>query len=308
MIIKRVDVDRVGQRIDNALIYWFKQLPRSLIYRWVRKGQLRVNGKRVKVHYRLELHDEIRVPSFFSNEKPKALVLDQQKINDFCSRVLFADDDCLVINKPAGIPVQKGSKDAYGIIDYCKASGLSEELFLVHRLDKQTTGCLVLAKNRLAALDLGRQFKKRQVKKTYQAIVMGEVKWSERIVDAPLLKLQEIQKACVVVDDRGKSSKSSFRCLSVGVGASLVEVDIETGRTHQIRVHSKYLGCPVWGDERYTTKLEYRDMQSNVSRLVMCLHAVSVSFDLISSGSTVNLKASISEEFKKCLQELKILR
>ena len=306
MIIKHVDADRVGQRLDNALLFWFKKMPRTLIYKLVRKGRIRVNGKRVSVSHRLALNDEVKCPVFVEDVTADVMVLDDMKRQWVRSWVLYQDDTCVVINKPAGIPVQKGEKDRFNVMDYCRAAGLGDQFFLVHRLDKPTSGCLLLALSRQAALTYSAQFKERSVEKCYRAIVKGRCSWRHKTIALRLLKGCSSSRDWVTIDQRGAEAVSHFTCLDASDQGSLLEVLIETGRTHQIRVHAASMQHPVWGDERYAANDELMLMRRAYPGKGMMLHALSLTFNLILDHKRVTIKAPLNQEFRSCLKQLNI--
>ncbi|MGD9388856.1 MAG: 23S rRNA pseudouridine(955/2504/2580) synthase RluC, partial [Thioalkalispiraceae bacterium] len=247
-----ISQDLAGQRLDNFLITRLKGVPRSLVYRIVRKGEVRVNKGRIKPDYRLKAGDIVRVPPVRVSETEvttpaKSL---QQRIQD---SILYEDNALLVLNKPSGVAVHGGSGISHGVIEALRAQRPEAHfLELVHRLDRDTSGCLLIAKKRSALRNLHEQLRNHQVTKIYQTLVKGNWGDRKRTIDAPLRKnTLKSGERMVKVDAEGKAAKSRFEPLQCRAQASLVKVDLETGRTHQIRVHAAHAGHPIAGDEKY---------------------------------------------------------
>jgi 23S rRNA pseudouridine955/2504/2580 synthase len=244
----------VGQRIDNFLLRELGGAPRSLIYRILRSGEVRVNGGRVQPSYRMQLNDRIRVPPVRLEpaSTPRAPSAGLQQL--ITAAILHEDRELLVIDKPAGVAVHGGSGVSFGIIEALRAARPElHELELVHRLDRDTSGCLLLAKRRAALRELHAMFRERAMQKTYLALVCGRWSLGEKTIDLPLkTNLKQGGERVVRVHSEGQQAITTFR-----VGrhfaklASLLEVMIGTGRTHQIRVHAAYAGHPIAGDEKY---------------------------------------------------------
>lgn len=257
-----------------------KGVPKSRIYRLVRKGEVRINKKRAKPDSRVHTGDIVRVPPLRMAPTLPPLRPGESLIRLLQESVLFENDDLIVINKPQGIAVHGGSGLKIGVIEAMRwikneAGGQEDFLELVHRIDRDTTGCLVIAKNSITLKTLQSEFKARNIHKTYHALVHG--KWPEEIVrvNAPLLK-REVQASekVVTVDIEGKASVTDFKILKRFRNATLLEVHPLTGRTHQIRVHCQYAGHPIVGDKKYTSKMQ--SMLPEVRNL--CLHAAAISF------------------------------
>lgn len=250
----KVSADEVGQRIDNYLIKKIKGLPKSRLYRALRKGEVRVNKGRIKPEYRIAAGDEIRVPPLDLKTPPPSEKPSQRIANALQQAVLYEDEGIIVVNKPAGMPVHGGSGVRAGLIEHMRQLRPSaRQLALVHRLDRDTSGCLVLAKKRRALLSLSQQWAEREVEKHYLVIVLGQWQRGRCVLDAPLLRRNnKVDKGPhVVVHPNGKPAFSEVKPLKIGENASLLAVRLLTGRTHQIRVHCADAGHPILGDVRY---------------------------------------------------------
>lgn len=255
-IVREVVVDPAyaGQRVDNFLRNELKGVPKSRIYRILRKGEVRVNRGRIKPDYRLQAGDVIRIPPIRQGtpaEKDEGLGRAHGRRLSTCT--LFEDDDIWVLDKPAGMAVHGGSGQSLGVIESARMMRPEQPyLELVHRLDRDTSGCLILAKRRSALRFLHDTLRTGGMDKTYVALVKGCLTPGRKLVDVPLQKNQlRSGERMVQVDTAGKASRSVFETLSRGPAASLVRVTLLTGRTHQIRVHAAHLGHPLAGDEKY---------------------------------------------------------
>jgi len=298
--------EQAGQRIDNYLLTQLKGAPRSLIYRIVRKGEVRVNKGRIQPQYRLKDGDLVRIPPVRLGEKtvvnPAERVLRQVE-----SAILYEDKRILILNKPSGLAVHGGSGISYGVIEALRA--LRPEapfLELVHRLDRDTSGCLVIAKKRSALRTLHELLRNNQIDKYYLALLRGEWHGGKWRIDAPLQKnvLQSGERV-VRVDEAGKAAASVFRPLSVGETASLVEVKLETGRTHQIRVHASHSGHPIAGDEKYGDDAFNKQMrQMGLKRLF--LHAWRIAFEFPDDGPHIEVTAPLDDKLQQLLKKLNL--
>ena len=243
-----VDDFSVGQRLDNYLIKQLKGVPRSRIYRIIRKGEVRVNKGRKKADYKLKAEDLIRIPPIRTSTE-KEIKPSQGLLKTLENSVLYEDKGLLIINKIHGMAVHGGSGISVGIIEALK-SQYKEPIELVHRLDRSTSGCLLLAKKRSVLKSLHEQLVSHQLEKRYTALVKDTWSKKRHTIDAPIYQNSRYS----VIDSKGKDSLSHFHPIKnfeLGeFNASLVEVSIETGRTHQIRVHAKFAGHPVAQDEK----------------------------------------------------------
>lgn len=284
----KVENEYVGQRLDNFLIRHLKGAPKSLIYRIIRKGEVRINRGRVEAKYRLQLQDEIRIPPVKLDEQP--LIPKPKHGQILEDRILFEDDDLLIINKPAGWAVHGGSGVSLGIIETFRETRKPHFLELVHRLDKGTSGCLILAKNRLSLVYLQSQLKNGLMNKYYLALLNAKG-LKQTKVNAPLRKsLLKTGERWVVVDPNGKPAETHFKLEAVLKGVILVQAKPITGRTHQIRVHAAFMNSPIVGDERYGERGANRAaFQMGVKGL--CLHAKRLEFDRPNGQGSLTIEA-----------------
>lgn len=260
-----------GQRLDNYLLKQRKQIPSSNWYKLIRKGQIRINGKRCQPKSKLLSGDQVRIPPgiFFDERTP--LKVSEPEQAQVLSCVVAEDDDYLLINKPAGLPVHAGTGHRLGLMEIITSIPGKEQWQLAHRLDKDTSGCLLLAKHRQALLAFQHAMQHQQVEKTYTALLAGALP-EPVTVDQPLNTRHRVNGIrTVVVDQAGQQAVSHFTPLASSAQVSWVRCQIETGRTHQIRAHAQWLGCPVLGDPLYGRAIH------NMPRKLF-LHAHELSF------------------------------
>ena len=260
-----------GQRIDNFLFREYKNVPKSYIYRVIRSGELRVNSGRVPPSYKLSVGDRIRIPPV-AHTSPASPRLSDADADVLLKRIIYEDDEVLVIDKPAHLAVHTGTAHSFGLIDLLKHK-YSDDVGLVHRLDKDTSGCLIVAKSRDVLLRLQKLFRESQVEKIYQVLVVGQWQQSRRI-SMPLRRAMQKQ----TVADNGKHAVTDFTVIRSFKDYSLMSVSLITGRTHQIRVHAAHCRHPVARRDN-----KYGDFSSNrkLARLGLkriFLHAHKVSF------------------------------
>jgi len=294
-----------GQRVDNFLVTFLKNIPKSRIYKALRKGEVRANKKRIKPEYRLVLGDELRIPPFVITELAPEKVIPSRLEPLFQAMCLYEDDDLLIINKPAKFAVHSGSGVEYGIIDIAKAfHPQGEALQLVHRLDRDTSGCLILSKNRPTLVGLQAQLNEHKITKTYLALTKGHWPKKEVTIEVSLRKNSEQSgERMVKVDEEGKSAKTVFRVIKTFAKASLVEVDLHSGRTHQIRVHAQHAGHPLAGDDKYGDDYFTREMKEyGLKRLF--LHAKSLQFISPVSHKKIQVTAPLPEELELVLTQI----
>ncbi|MAM86922.1 MAG: 23S rRNA pseudouridine(955/2504/2580) synthase [unclassified Hahellaceae] len=275
--------DADGQRLDNFLFRVCSDVPKSRIYNAIRRGEVRINKGRCKPSNKLKLEDVVRIPPFSGksavdaeagpgNTSPAERFVAGRIAADALTDIVFEDELLLIINKPSGIAVHGGSGLQTGLIESLRLVRQSDHfLELVHRLDRETSGLLLIAKKRRALLRLQSMLQEGRVEKIYHAWVAGQ--WPKHVTEitAPLKKLVGQDKGVIVASD-GKASQTLFSVIGRTEHATLVEARPVTGRTHQIRVHAAYAGCPVIGDERYGDRtVNRRFSEQNVRRL--CLHA-----------------------------------
>lgn len=294
-----------GQRIDNFLLTYLKGVPKSRVYRILRKGEVRVNRSRIKADYRLQVGDQVRIPPIrvAEREAPPGPSPRLQQLLE--GSILFEDDSMLVINKPAGLAVHGGSGVSLGLIESLRAARPDQPfLELVHRLDRETSGCLMVAKKRSALRHLQDEMRDGRVKKVYQALVCGRWPKGMKRVDVPLRKNElKSGERVVRVDGEGKASVTHFAVLERFDRHTLMEATLETGRTHQIRVHSQFAGCPLAGDDKYGDEECNRQLrQSGLKR--MFLHAVKLQFKG-PDGQKLSIEAPLPEELSHVLVRLR---
>ena len=250
-----IDAEYEGQRIDNFLRTELKGVPKSMIYRIVRKGEVRVNKKRIKPEYKLQAGDIVRIPPVRVAEREDPVPSDKlSEVQPLEAAILYEDDALIVINKPSGMAVHGGSGLSYGLIEGLRAlRPQARFLELVHRLDRDTSGLLLVAKKRSMLRNLHEQLREKTMAKHYLALVAGDWPAAQRAVKAPLRKFEMPTGDRVVKVDlkEGKPSETRFRVVQQFSQATLMECSPITGRTHQIRVHTLHAGHPIAGDTRY---------------------------------------------------------
>jgi 23S rRNA pseudouridine955/2504/2580 synthase len=286
------------QRLDNFLITRLKGVPKSRIYRIVRKGEVRVNKGRVDVKYRLVIGDIVRIPPVRQSEVSENTSVNPGLIGILQNNVLFEDDAILIVNKPSGFPVHGGSGIDSGIIEgFRQLKPEQRFLELVHRLDRDTSGCLLIAKKRSTLRLLHEQFRDDTVNKTYVALLSGQWARKKLIVNQPLLKnVSKGGERMVVINPNGKESETLFRRLKLYKDATLVEATPKTGRTHQIRVHAAYMSHPIIGDDRYGFD-DINKAFKNRGYKRMFLHAETLQFQHPVSGQTIRVSAPLPQHY-----------
>jgi 23S rRNA pseudouridine955/2504/2580 synthase len=303
----RVPEDRDGQRIDNFLLNQLKGAPRSLIYKIVRSGQVRINGKRAKPDSRVAGGDEIRIPPVVLGEPGDVRPPPPSLLATLQSAIVFEDASLLALNKPSGLAAHGGSGVSYGAIEALRALRPQQSLELVHRLDRDTSGVLVVAKKRSALLELQALMREGEDEETpnkrYLALLVGKMPQGTMTVEAPLLRLTgKGGDRSVRVDPKGKPSVSHFKLLERRSGHSFCEVIIETGRTHQIRVHAAHIGHPVAGDDKYGDREANKRLAEQAGLKRLFLHAAAMSFDL--AGKPYTLNAPLADELRLALDRM----
>ncbi len=295
-----VGEEGVGQRIDNFLLRVAKGVPKSHIYRIVRSGEVRVNKGRIAADYRLQLGDMIRVPPIRVAEKSSHAVVPAREF-----AIVFADDALTVLDKPAGVAVHGGSGVSFGVIEQLRqARPDARFLELAHRLDRETSGLLIVATKRSALVKLHDLFRDGGISKRYLALVKGRWQNALQHVRLPLNKYLTAEgERRVSVGEGGKEAHSIVRLLARWENFSLVEVELKTGRTHQIRVHLAHLGFPIAGDDKYGDFKLNRDLQSAGLKR-MFLHAAKLSFTHPLSGEALVLEAPLPPELQQFLTRI----
>jgi 23S rRNA pseudouridine955/2504/2580 synthase len=299
--IVRVDSDRAGQRLDNFLAARLKGVPKAAIYRMIRTGQVRINGGRCKPASRLEEGDEVRVPPARTREAGEFQV-SEAICRQIEAALIFEDQDMLVFNKPSGMAVHSGSGLPWGLIDVVRQTRPAEFIELVHRLDRETSGCLVLARNGAALNHLSTQFREGNVDKRYLCLMDGVLQESMVEVDAPLRKVESGAQSQVEVTEEGKPARTRFHLLQAYGDCCYAEVELFTGRTHQIRAHAKHIGLPLAGDDRYAGKESVRKWKKRgLGRIFLHAHRLELESP---AGTRLTLDAPLPDPLRKVLDGL----
>lgn len=308
MQIKYITVtkDHHGQRIDNFLLNLFRKTPKSRVYRAIRSAEVRVNKHRVKALYRLSEGEIIRCPEL--DAYASSVAVDSSSLRGYANqllrdRILFEDEQLLVLNKPSGVAVHGGSQQAFGIIQLVRAIHASDSyLELVHRLDKDTSGCLLIAKQRQVLLRLQHAWSQQQVNKMYFALLAGELEEDEYQVAKPLrVSSSNHHRIKTRIADDGKQSVTRFQVLRRVAGLTYVAAYPLTGRTHQIRVHAASLGCPILGDDRYGDRvMNARYHQRYAGSL--CLHAAAIELAAIDDITLRGICVPLTESWHNLLK------
>ncbi|WP_375541049.1 RluA family pseudouridine synthase [Nitrosomonas sp.] len=327
VVMESIGEDGDGQRIDNFFFKRFRNIPKSHIYQLLRSGQVRVNGKRVNFHYRLQVGEVLRIPPINKTEKQNVR---QQKIpqsRHFSFHVIFEDEALLVVDKPSGLAVHGGSGVSFGVIEQLRAQKPELKfLELVHRLDRETSGVLLLAKKRSALVELHRQIRSGQTEKHYQVMVKGQWSNKKQNVKLPLIKYVTVEgeRRVAVADNKPGSGKhygykemdshTLFNLIKAWQDYSLLDAELKTGRTHQIRVHLAHLGFPIVGDDKYGDFSVNRQLAKNRSgsRLApgltrMFLHASNMQIKHPLSGQRLKLTAPLPADLKTFIDHLELI-
>ena len=302
----QVGPEEAGQRMDNYLLRKLKGVPKSRIYRLLRKGEVRVNRGRIRPEYRVQEGDQVRLPPIRQAERDTtspAIGL----VNRIEAAILYEDERLLVLNKPPGVAVHGGSGVSHGVIEALRAARPDAPMLeLVHRLDRDTSGCLVIAKKRSALRNLHELLREGAMDKRYLALVRGDWSQGARTVTAPLHKNQlKGGERIVTVDAAGKAARTVFRPLTRYGRASLLEVELDTGRTHQIRVHGAHIGHPLAGDEKYGDPVFNKALRELGLRRLF-LHAVALGFREPGSEREVHVSAPLPDDLREVLNRLEI--
>ena len=305
--------DSKGQRIDNFLIKRLKNVPKSHVYQLLRSGQVRLNSKRTQPEHHLELGDAVRIPPVRMVERSFPLAKKVTASGFIRFKVLFEDQALLVINKPPGVAVHGGSGVSFGVIEQLRAQHPEWKfLELVHRLDRETSGVLLLAKSRAALVELHRQIRAGAIEKRYLALVKGKWRNPRQNVKLPLNKYLTPagERRVAVIDGSGREgmlAHTVFILRKSWEDFSLLEAELKTGRTHQIRVHLAYLGFPIVGDDKYgdfTLNKELARRITGPSLTRMFLHALTVELAHPLTGERLYLEAPLTDELQRFLLEL----
>ena len=267
--------DQEGQRLDNYLRKMLPGVPNSLIYKIIRDGQVRINSGRVKPLYKLKSKDIVRIPPVSIDLKPQSI--SRFLIKDLKKIILYENEDFMVINKPAGIAVHSGSKISNDIMSSLKSLEKYKSLSLVHRLDQNTSGCLILAKNYQTASGLGKMFQSGNIEKHYLSLLSGSLSGDKVAVDQSLKRNRDNHSNSVSVSKDGKEALSYINLIKQYKECCLVDIKIETGRMHQIRVHASSINQPVCGDTKYGN-IDVNKKMREFGLKRMFLHSKKISF------------------------------
>ncbi|SFG61007.1 23S rRNA pseudouridine(955/2504/2580) synthase RluC [Neptunomonas qingdaonensis] len=300
-----IEEDQSGQRIDNFLRTALKGVPKSMIYRIIRKGEVRVNKKRIKPDGRIHGGDVVRIPPIRVPEPTDVPMVGKALLELLEQSILYESKALIVINKPSGLAVHGGSGINLGLIEAMRQLRPDERfLELVHRLDRDTSGCIMIAKKRSMLRHLHEALRQSRVNKVYHALVVGRWESKDSSVDAPLRK-NELQSGerIVRVQPDGKASLTRFKVLRrFGTQATLVEAKPVTGRTHQIRVHTQFAGHPIIGDDKYGVESINRDMKKQgIKRLF--LHSAMLEVTLL-ENEVLRVSAPLEQTLSSALERL----
>ncbi|WP_409160080.1 23S rRNA pseudouridine(955/2504/2580) synthase RluC [Pectobacterium sp. B2J-2] len=302
-----ISADEAGQRVDNFLHTHLKGVPKSMVYRILRKGEVRINKKRVKPEYKLLDGDVIRIPPIRQAERDETPVsASLGKVSALAECIIYEDDYLLVLNKPSGTAVHGGSGLSFGVIEGLRALRPEARfLELVHRLDRDTSGVLLVAKKRSALRSLHEQLRLKGMQKDYLALVRGEWQSHCKVVQAPLLKnILQSGERVVRVNSEGKPSETRFKVEERFEHATLVRASPVTGRTHQIRVHTQYAGHPIAFDNRYGDR-EFDEQLADTGLKRLFLHALALRFAHPNTGEMLRIEAPLDSGLRRCLQALR---
>ena len=292
MTVKKILIneDNVGRRIDNFLISIFSTVPKSKIYNIIRKGEVRVNSSRKKPNYKLKLNDFIRIPPNLEISDKTIKIIKSEQISKHTKNIIFENDNFIVANKRNDISVHEGTKNSFGLIDIFRKK-YGNNIDLCHRLDKSTSGCIVLAKNKKAVKHFSKCLTNKDIKKIYTTILKGKIK-KNIIVDIPI---------CKNSSSKSKVAFSKFILKKRLKNTSLVDVEIDTGRTHQIRIHASKINHHIIFDKKYGDK-DF-DKSLNIGNHQIALHAREIMFSDL-NNKTIKVKSNLPEEFNNLISNL----
>ena len=294
MTVKKLTInhDNSERRIDNYLLSLYKNVPKSKIYNIIRKGEVRVNSKRIKPSYKLKIDDLVRIPPYLDVPLTLNKKITSYLIEKHTTKIIYEDNNYIVINKNNDIAVHAGSKNGIGLIDIFRLK-FGNHIELCHRLDKQTSGCLVLAKNKKSVKYFSNLLSTNDIKKTYIAILKGKFK-NKKIIENEIYKKNSLKL---------KKSKTIFKLVRQLKNTSIVNVDLHTGRTHQIRIHASQINHPILFDKKYGDKMFDKSINLNFKK-TLALHSKSISFK-DQNSKIIKASASYPDEFKKLIDALK---
>ena len=294
MTVKKLTInhDNSERRIDNYLLSLYKNVPKSKIYNIIRKGEVRVNSKRIKPSYKLKIDDLVRIPPYLDGPLTHNKKISSYLIEKHTTKIIYEDNNYIVTNKNNDIAVHAGSKNGIGLIDIFRLK-FGNHIELCHRLDKQTSGCLVLAKNKKSVKYFSNLLSTNDIKKTYIAILKGKFK-NKKIIENEIHKNNSLKL---------KKSKSIFKLVRQLKNTSIVNVDLHTGRTHQIRIHASQINHPILFDKKYGDEIFNNSINLNFKK-TLALHSKSISFK-DQNSKIIKASAKYPDEFKKLINALK---
>lgn len=300
-----IDENYYQQRIDNFLLRELKSVPKSHVYRLLRKGEVRVNGKRIQAEYKLEIGDVVRVPPVRQAQSIQ-IKLQPKTQAMLTERIIYEDDAIIVFNKPSGMASHGGSGLSYGVIEAMRQLRPNlKTLELVHRLDKDTSGCMLLAKKRSALRQLHSAWRNNEVGKTYVLLVKGKVKAQSYAVNVGLEKNRLVSGERFVKVSNNKYAKETlteFTPIKIFAKTSLLQAKLYTGKTHQIRVHAQHTGNPIAGDVKYGD-VDFNDFMAKLGLKRLFLHSSELKFKLPGSESVVTFNAPLDADLDEVLQK-----
>jgi len=302
-----VAAEEEGQRIDNFLVKKLKGVPKSRIYKMVRKGEVRVNKGRIKAEYKIQAGDSVRIPPVTTSNKETDVPVNLNVVQSLEDAIVYEDDRVIVLNKPTGMAVHGGSGMSFGVIEALRAlRPKAPFLELVHRLDRDTSGCLMIAKRRSTLRFIHQQLQKKAIKKRYWALVQGLWPAKLKFVDAPLGKSHvQSGERLVRVSEQGKPSLTSFRVVERFKELSLVSAEPITGRTHQIRVHAQTSGHSLIGDSKYGDDALNQEFKNQGLCDRLFLHAYSLEFKVRPEDKPIKINAPLPDNLEHTLKQLR---
>ena len=294
MTVKKliINQDNSDRRIDNYLLSLYKNVPKSKIYNIIRKGEVRVNSKRIKPSYKLKIDDLVRIPPYLDGPIAQNKKISLDLIEKHTTKIIYEDINYIVTNKNNDIAVHSGSKNGIGLIDIIRLK-FGNHIELCHRLDKHTSGCLVLAKNKKSVKYFSNLLITNEIKKIYIAIIKGRFK-EKRIIENEIYKNNSLKL---------KKSKSIFKLVRQLKNTSIVSVNLYTGRTHQIRIHASQINHPILFDKKYGDEIFDSSINLNFKK-TMALHSKSITFK-DQNSKIIKATATYPDEFKKLIKALK---
>ncbi|MEX2352581.1 MAG: RluA family pseudouridine synthase [Gammaproteobacteria bacterium] len=294
----QVDAEQAGRRIDNYLTSELRDIPKTRIYQMLRRGEVRVNGKRVRQGYRLEAGEEVRIPPVTLNEAASEPAPREYLLDMIRGAIIYEDRDLIVINKPSGLVVHSGSGRTFGVIELLRFlyPEQADKLQLAHRLDRETSGVLLVTRSLPYLTSLQECFREGKISKHYQALLKGRLEQNPLVVTRPLERnIVRSGERLSSISEAGKSAHTEFRMSRVIKGACLVDIGIKTGRTHQIRVHAASIDHPVAGDDKYGDRTFNRKLKREGLKHLF-LHAASVHIPAINGKKALRIKAPLPDD------------